>query len=61
MMNHTTNRRTFMATIAAGIATTGCANRAGDAGWQTLVDGASMTSLNGFTELGAGGWGLEHH
>ena len=55
MINNTTNRRTFIATVAAGVAATGCANMSG-AGWTTLVDGPTMTNLNGFTELGAGGW-----
>lgn len=58
MINNTTNRRTFLATLAAGVAATGCASMSGDAGWTTLVDGATMTNLNGFTELGAGGWSL---
>ena len=58
-MSHiNTNRRTFLATLGAGIAATGCANMPG-AGWTTLVDCATMTNLNGFTELGAGGWTIE--
>lgn len=57
-MTNTTTRRTFMATVAAGVAATGCANMPGS-GWQTLVDGPTMTNLNGFTELGAGGWTIE--
>ena len=58
MTNSTENRRTFLATLAtlaAGVAATGCASMSGGAGWTTLVDGATMTNLNGFTELGAGG------
>lgn len=53
-----TNRRAFLATLGAGIAATGCANLSG-AGWTTLVDGPTMTNLNGFTEIGAGGWTIE--
>ena len=52
------NRRTFMATLAAGVAATGCASMSGGAGWTTLVDGANMINLSGFTELGAGGWSI---
>ena len=58
MTNNTTNRRTFLATLAAGVAATGCASMSGGAGWTTLVDGSTMTNLNGFTELGAGGCSL---
>ena len=58
MTHISTNRRTFLASLGAGIAATGCANMPG-AGWTTLVDGPSMTNLNGFTELGAGGWTIE--
>ena len=58
-MINNTNRRTFMASVAAGLAATGCANMPGGAGWSTLVDGPTMTNLNGFTELGAGGWTIE--
>ena len=57
-MTNTASRRAFIATMAAGLAATGCANMPGS-GWTTLVDGPSMTNLNGFTELGAGGWTLE--
>ena len=52
------NRRTFLATLSAGVAATGCASMSGGAGWTTLVDGATLTNLNGFTELGAGGWSI---
>ena len=55
MTNSTKSRITFLATLAAGVAATGCASMSGGAGWTTLVDGATMTHLNGFTELGAGG------
>ena len=57
MINNTTNRRTFIATVAAGVAATGCANMPG-AGWTTLVDGPTMTNMSGFTEVGAGGWSI---
>ena len=57
-MTNTASRRMFIATMAAGLAATGCANMPGS-GWTTLVDGPSMVNLNGFTELGAGGWTLE--
>ncbi len=58
MTNNTTNRRTFLATLAAGVAASGCANMPGGAGWTTLVDGATMTNLSGFAELGAGNWSI---
>ena len=57
-MTNTTSRRTFIATMAAGMAATGCASMPGS-GWTTLVGGPAMTNLNGFTELGAGGWTIE--
>jgi hypothetical protein len=56
-MTNNTNRRTFMATLAAGVAATGCASMSGNP-WQTLVDGPTMTNLNGFTQLGEGGWSI---
>ncbi len=56
-MTNNTNRRAFLAIMAAGVAATGCANMPG-AGWTTLVDGATLANLNGFTELGAGGWSI---
>ena len=52
------DRRTFLATLAVGVATSGCVSMPGGAGWTTLVDGATMTDLSGFTELGTGGWSI---
>ena len=50
-----TDRRTFLAAGAAGIATlAGCAT--GGAGWITLVDGAKMSSFDGWTAIGQGNW-----
>ena len=52
------NRRTFLAagvtTLGAGFA--GCTSMSADRGWTTLVDGATMQNLDGWTQLGAGGW-----
>ena len=51
------DRRHFMAGTAAlaGSTLTGCASM-GDGGWTTLVDGATMKNLDGYTQLGAGNW-----
>ena len=52
-----TQRRTFLAAgatlMGAGLA--GCAAM-GSGGWVTLVDGATMNSLDGWTQLGKGNW-----
>jgi hypothetical protein len=54
-----TQRRTV---LAAGLASTlgaalaGCASTGARSGWVTLVDGATITNLNGFTPLGEGNW-----
>lgn len=52
------NRRTFLAagvtTFGAGLV--GCAGLSADRGWTTLVDGAAMQNLDGWTQLGAGNW-----
>ena len=49
-------RRRFMATTlaAAGAALSGCATPG--SGWLTLVDGATMSSFDGFAPVGAGNW-----
>jgi hypothetical protein len=39
----------------AGATLTGCASLVGSP-WTTLVDGATMKDLNGYTQLGAGNW-----
>jgi hypothetical protein len=57
LTNTPTNHRTFLATVAAGLAANSCANMPG-AGCTTLVDGAAIANLNGFTALGAGGWSI---
>ncbi len=53
------NRRTFLATGAAiGVTQLlGCATTR-DSGWVTLVDGAQMKTLDGWTELGKGNWSI---
>ncbi len=56
----TITRRTLLAagTAWASATLTGCSgvNAMMGGGWTTLVDGASMKDLNGYTELGAGNW-----
>ena len=48
-----TQRRTFLAAGASllGAGLSGCA-ATGSGGWVTLVDGATMNSLDGWTQLG---------
>ena len=50
------DRRLFLATGLAGLSAglLGCATP--DAPWTTLVDGARMTDMAGFAELGKGNW-----
>ena len=52
-----TQRRTFLAAGASllGAGLSGCAAM-GSGGWVTLVDGATMNSLDGWTQLGKGNW-----
>ena len=51
------SRRRFIVTgLSAGTALAGCATPG--SGWTTLVDGATMKSLDGFTSLGEGHWQL---
>lgn len=56
-----THRRIFLAaglgTIGAGLASlAGCVSMTADRGWTTLVDGATMQNLDGWTQLGTGNW-----
>jgi hypothetical protein len=55
-----TQRRTL---LAAGLATVGaslagCAGMSNSGGWVTLVDGATISNLNGWTPLGEGNWSI---
>ena len=56
-----TQRRAFLAagltTVGASMAgLVGCAGMSSGSGWTTLVDGSNMPNLDGWTQLGAGGW-----
>ena len=55
-----TQRRTLLvaglATVGTGLA--GCAGMSGGGGWVTLVDGATISNLNGWTPLGEGNWSI---
>lgn len=62
MTDRMTDRRSFLttalatvATTAAGVGLSGCASMIGG-GWISLVDAAAGQSLAGFTEIGAGNW-----
>ena len=46
------------AAAAAAAALAGCASMPGMGGWTTLVDGATMKSLDGWGQVGAGNWSL---
>jgi Domain of Unknown Function (DUF1080) len=52
------DRRNFLAASAAalGAGLAGCAGGMAGGGWVTLVDGARMTSFDGWSPLGAGEW-----
>jgi hypothetical protein len=53
-----TDRRTFITTgiaaLSAGLG--GCAAVGADGGWTTLVDGARMSTFDGWTQIGEGNW-----